>query len=194
MARSPRWCYRAPVRRRAIGPAVLCVLSLGACPNDQPRDPLDPDLLVELAEAGGDGRGEALTGRYLTGAQVVDCDCPQRMGVDLCGSGTAQLLGLDGPAEVVQTGGWLTFSPEAALLPWALSGAVERDRSFVLAGVSALAVGLFTIRLHARVDGEFDDQRRLDGELAHRLLGELPDGPVDCRATYVLHGEPVPGA
>jgi hypothetical protein len=194
MARSRRECYGARVRRRATGSAVLCALFLGACPNDQPGDPLDPDLLVELAEAGGDGRGEALTGRYLTAATVLDCDCPQRMGVDLCGGGTAQLIGLDGPAAVVQTGGWLTFTPEAALLPWALSGAVERDRSFVIAGVSALAVGLFTIRLHARVDGEFDAQRRLDGELAHRLLGELPDGPVDCRATYALHGEPVPGA
>lgn len=181
-------------RRLPARSAVLCALFPGACPDDQPQDPLDPDLLVALAEAGGHGRGEALSGRYFTVGEVLECDCPPSMGVDLCGGGAAQLIGLDGPAEVVQVDGWLTFTPQAAVLPWALSGAVERDRSFALAGLSALAIGLFTIDLHVRFDGEFDPDRRLHGELAHRLLGELPDGPVDCRATYAIDGEPVPDA
>ncbi|WAS97335.1 hypothetical protein [Nannocystis punicea] len=175
------------MRRRGLL-AVFCALSLGACPDDQAQDPLDPALLIELSEAGGDGRGEALGGRYVTAADVLECDCPPRMGVDLCGPvGAAQLIGINGPARLVQVDGWLTYEPEVAALPWALSGAVNRDRSFALGGISGLAVGLFTVGLYARFDGEFTVDG-LHGELAHRLLGELPDGPVDCRTTYAVTG------
>lgn len=173
--------------------AVLCALSFGACANEQ-ADPLDPDVLDALAEAGGDGRGEELTGRYFTLAEVLECDCPQRMGVDLCGAGALQLIGLGGPAQVVQVDGWMTFEPEAAALPWAMSGAVDRDRGFALAGISGLAIGLFTVGIYARFDGEFAADGALQGELAHRLLGELPDGPVDCRSLYAVVGGRVPDA
>lgn len=190
--RAGRW-YRGPVLRRAAF-AVLCALSLGACPDEQPTDPLDPDVLAALAEAGGDARGEALTGRYFTRAEVRACDCPRRMGVDLCGPAAAQLIGLDGPAAVTQVDGWLTFEPEAASLPWALSGAAWRDRSFTLAAISGLAIGLFSVGLHARFEGEFAADRSLQGELAHRLVGELPDGAVDCRTTYAITGWAAPDA
>lgn len=179
------------LRRASL--AVLCALFLGACPNEQPADPLDPALLALLAEAGGDGRGEALSGRYLTVPEVRACDCPRRMGVDLCGPAAVQLIGLLGPVQVLQVDGWLTFEPETAALPWALSGAVERDRSFTLAGVSGLAIGVFTVGLHARFDGEFAADHSLRGELVHRLVGDLADGPVDCRTTYDVVGVREPG-
>ncbi|PCC67766.1 hypothetical protein SAMN02745121_02402 [Nannocystis exedens] len=182
------------MRRRGLL-AVLCALSVGACPEDQAQDPLDPDLLIALSEAGGDGRGEALTGRYITVSEVLECDCPPRMGVDLCGpAGSAQLIGIDGPTRIEHVDGWLTFEPEVTSLPWALSGAVDRDRSFVLGGISGLAIGLFTVGMYARFDGEFTDAGGLRGELAHRLLGELPDGRIDCRTTYAVRGEPAPDA
>lgn len=174
--------------------AVLCALSLGACPDGQPEDPLDPALLAELAEAGGSGRGEALTGRYFIAPEQRACDCPVRMGVDLCGPATVQLVGLLGPAQVHQVDGWLTFEPEAAALPWGLSGAVERDRSFTLAGISGLAIGVFTVGLHARFEGEFAADRSLRGELVHRLVGDLADGSVDCRTTYEVVGVHDPGS
>jgi hypothetical protein len=180
------------VRRRGLL-AVLCALSLGACPEEQ-ADPLDPDLLIALSEAGGDGRGEALAGRYVTAAEVLACDCPPRMGVDLCAGGSAQLIGINGPARVEHVDGWLTFEPEVTSLPWSLSGAVGRDRSFVLGGISGLAIGLFTVGMYARFDGEFTEAGGLQGELAHRLLGELPDGPIDCRTTYAVIGARVPDA
>lgn len=169
-------------------------MSLAACANEQPEDPLDPALLVQLAEAGGDGDGEALTGRYLLASEVLECDCPQQLGVDLCGSGASALFGLDGPGVLVQVDGWLTFEPEAAAVPWALSGAIGRDGDFALAALSGLAVGLFSVRLYARLDGAFADDRSFSGELAHRILGELPDGPVDCRTALILTGTPAPDA
>ncbi|MDC0715741.1 hypothetical protein [Nannocystis bainbridge] len=180
--------------RRCGIQAVLCALSLGACPEDQAQDPLDPELLIALSEAGGDGRGEAHSGRYVTTGEVLECDCPTRMGVDLCGGGSAQLIGIDGPAKVVQIDGWLTFQPEVAALPWALSGAIDRDRGFALGGISGLAIGLFTVGLYARFDGEFTAEGGLRGELAHRLLGELPDGRIDCRTTYAVTGARTPDA
>lgn len=178
---------------RRVGPlSVLCVLSLDACADEQPRDPLDPAALERLAEDGGDGRGEALTGIYLTATEVLACDCPQRMAVDLCGPQAAALLGLDGPSAIVQVDGYMTFQPEFGSLPWALSGAIDRDGEFVLAGLSGIALGPSSLGMYARLDGAFADDRTFVGELSHRLAGELPDGPIDCRATLAVDGAPAP--
>jgi hypothetical protein len=178
--------------RRARPLPVLCALFLGACTDDPPLDPLDPSELERLAEDGGDGRGEALTGFYLTAHEVLACDCPQRMGVDLCGPQAATLIGLNGPSGVVQIDGYMTFEPEWSSLSWALSGAIDRDGGFVLAGISGVALGLTALGVYSRFDGAFAGDRTFAGELAYRLRGDLPDGRVDCRITFAVDGAPAP--
>ncbi|HEY8375333.1 MAG TPA: hypothetical protein VIK91_02540 [Nannocystis sp.] len=172
-------------------PAVLCALSLGACTPDQAPDPFDPAELARIAEDGGNARGEALTGQYLTLPDVLACDCPARMGVDLCAPQAAGLVGLQGPSAIVQVDGYLTMQPEWVSLPWALSGAIDRDGGFLLAGLSRVELGVNALAVRARFEGSFAADRTFEGELGLRLLGDIPGGAVDCRITYAIDGIPV---
>lgn len=176
----------------AIRPLTL--LALAACPQDQPLDPLDPAVLADIAEAGGDAEGGALSGRYAVVAAPATCDCPARAGIDPCGPEFAVLLGLTGAVDVTQVDGYLTWMPVAGDIALGMSGAVDHDGAFALAALYDLGSLLSTGDLHARMDGAFAADRSLAGDVDLRLRGELPDGPLDCRLGFTVTGAPAPAS
>lgn len=200
-ARGPaRPCEPARAPARAV-PVLACLsfaclsfalLSLGACPQDQPADPLDPHALAELAKDGGDAEGDALSGRYAVAGAPAACDCPERMGVDLCAPEFAALTGLTGLVEVTQVDGFMTWIPVAGGATLGMSGALDRDGAFVLAGLYDLGSLLSTGDIYARLEGAFAGDRSITGAVDYRLLGELADGPVDCRVRFTITGAPAP--
>lgn len=176
----------------ALRSAGFAALAGGACGDEPPLDPLDPQTLVDIARAGGDGEGEALSGRYAVVSVSTACDCPARAGLDLCAPEFAVFAGLSGPILVTQTGGYLTWVPEGggAL---GMSGAVERDASFELAALYDIGTLLGEGGVYARFAGEFDGARRVRGDLDLRVVGTFEDAPLDCRLRYEVSGAPAPG-
>lgn len=182
---------RAPAplaRRTAAALACLALLVLGACPEDQPPDDLDPEVVADVARAGGDAEGDAWSGEYDLQSEPGACDCPTRMGFDLCA--LFDVFGATG--RVTHAEGYLTLVSLSSA-SFGLSGAVDRDGSFELAAIYGLDSLLSSGSVYARMPGAFADERSFTGELRYRLLGELPGGPVDCRAAFSVAGQRLPG-
>lgn len=162
----------------------VLVLAVGAACSSDPEltDPLERDLIAELATAQGSASGSARSGAFTLAFTIDACDCPtvdiEGQTIDLCGLASFAEL----PVEVVEGSGILGVSnDDEALL---LTGAIEADGSFIIAGtqdVSTLASPLEVLR---RVDGQFDAANdRAEGWAGQRLLGELASQPIDCRWT-----------
>ena len=168
---------------------ALALLSLGACSEDQLADPLAPAAVAEVARAGGDGEGDALSGRFLLRRGAAStCDCPD-MDLDLCGL----LLGGDRTVDLTQVDGYMTLAPVDGDVTLGMSGAAFRDGSFELAAIYGLDTLVTAGSLYTLLSGAFADDATLTAELSARLVAELPSGPVDCRATAELTGRPTLG-
>lgn len=181
----------SPRRHRALRAAAFAALAGGACGDEPPLDPLDPQALVDIARAGGDGEGEALSGRYAVFSVSTACDCPARDGLDLCAPEFVVFAGLSGPILVTQTGGYLTWVPEGggAL---GMSGAVARDGAFELAALYDIGTLVHEGGVYARFAGEFDGERRVRGDLDLRVVGSFEEAPLDCRLSFEVSGAPAP--
>lgn len=160
---------------------VACLTIAAACrADDGTDDPLDRELLAKLAVAQGSASGDARSGTYSLSFETEACDCPSvevdGQAVDLCALASFGELS----ATVVEGSGVLGISTDIPLL----SGAIEADGSFVIAGtqdISALASPLEALR---RMDGHFSGANdRAEGWAGQRLAGELATEPLDCRWT-----------
>jgi hypothetical protein len=147
-------------------------------------DPLDAELIRELSQAQGSATGTTRSGLWRFEFQTEACDCPSfevdGQALDLCALaalGTVEL-------ELVEGSGILAIpvGPEAEL--GVMTGAIEADGSFDVAGrhdIGTIAGPLESLR---RLDGAFDETNtRAEGWAGQRLIGELAGDDIDCRAT-----------
>jgi hypothetical protein len=162
---------------------LLLALSLGACPAEQPTDPLDPAVIAELAEAEGDAEGSGFDGQYIVSSAQRSCECERGADINPC----ATFTGLDGPVDVTHIGGYLTVVPIGGTFYFGLSGGVDRDGSFVLAAISDLGSLVSASSIYMRLDGSIEGVE-FAGDLTYRLFGTLGDTALDCRATFAVTG------
>jgi hypothetical protein len=163
---------------------ALLGLSLGACPEDQPDDPLDPAAIAAVAEAEGDAEGEAFSGPYLAASVQRGCECRQGAELQPC----AAVFGLAGLLVVTHVDGYLTLVPTSGPITFGMSGAIDADGTFALAAISGIDA-LFSVgSVYARLDGRFAGDG-FTGDLAYRLLGKLGDKALDCRAQFSVTGQ-----
>lgn len=165
-----------------VRPALLA-LSLGACPADQPTDPLDPAVIAELAEAEGDAEGSGFDGQYVVTSAQRSCECRRGADANPC----ATFTGLDGLLDVTHVGGYMTALPIGGSFYFGLSGGVDRDGSFALAAISGVESLVSSGSIYLRLDGSVEGLE-FEGELVYRLVGTLVDTALDCRATYAVTG------
>jgi hypothetical protein len=73
-----------------------------------------------------------------------------------------------------------------------LSGPVESDGAFVVAGVSDLSSFVGELEILMRMDGDFDRPAQgsdtLDGILQQRVVGSVLGESIDCSASYEYAG------
>ena len=163
---------------RLLRPAAL-LLALAACEGDP--DPLDVDVLQQLARTQGDAEGDAFAGLYfMVGERESGCDCPEVQGFDLCvvlslGAGVV-------PAQAAQYDGLLVLDLAQTV---AYIGGVDRGGDFAVAAILDASLVAATGDLHSRIDGAFTDQG-FTGALQNRLVGTYLGDPIDCRARVAL--------
>ncbi len=163
------------------GLLALFALTTTACATQaDPRDDLDPELIFELASDQGSATGSAWSGSYASEFTTTSCDCPsvevEGMNLDLC----SLVAFLPTELELTQTGGFL-------LVPLAegmLTGAIESDGEFVIAGGQDISSLLGPTQLLGRMDGTLElvgGQARLEASAQQRLIAELAGDAIDCR-------------
>lgn len=161
--------------------AALLTLCVGCASNSEPADPLDRELIAELATAQGSASGDARSGAFSISFTTDSCDCPSLeldgQAVDLCMLASFGEL----PVELVEGSGVLGISNEAAAL--LLTGAIEADGSFVVTGTQDISMLASPLEALRRMDGVFSDNDRAEGWAGQRLLGELATESIDCRWT-----------
>lgn len=174
------------MREPALLGAALCfalACPTLACQAAEPSDPLDPDLLQELGMEQGSASGSARSGGWSFVFTPSSCDCPavevEESTLELCE--LAGLRPLD--ATVTELDGLLIVEFPAAMLS-ALTGPIDADGSFSVAGRHDASSVTGPLELLGRIDGNFDsDDSNATGEGSQRLLGEFAGVSVDCRWT-----------
>lgn len=167
---------------------VPTLLLVGCAPDEPERDPLDPDTIRELSTEQGSATGSAFSGSYSVTVTTHSCDCPSfeldgEM-IDVC---TLVATLADAQLELVQADGFLVVSTEQAML----TGALEADGSFIVAGEQDQSTLLGPAKLLGRMDGTLETlaaTTTLTSTAAQRLIGELSGAQVDCRWTGQVDG------
>lgn len=179
--------YPAKVTRpRSRQPAYLLSLLL-ACSTSEPADPLDPEVIKEASEAEGNAKGVDYTGRYeIRVDATAACDCPAIAGMDLCDNELTTLASTGGSVTITQNDGFLLLAEDAQLLN--LTGAVNSDGSFDLAGIYAFGGVVGELSVYIHLIGSFSDPTRFSATLHSRADGEYNGDPVDCRTEVPLYG------
>jgi len=182
---------------RALPCSLACLLmSIAAalgCGSSEPSDELDPGVVDELASNQGSASGSGWTGSYTTSFTSTSCDCPtlevQGQSLDLCSLVEQAPTSI----ELSQAEGFLVvvlatdMSPSDAML----TGAIEADASFVVAGHRNASTLLGSVELLARIDGTLESiegQAKLQGSAGQRLIAEFANEPIDCRWLGTLEG------
>lgn len=166
------------MRSPALAAAALALLT--ACSSeDGPGDPLDPELLEDIAGEQGSASGSEYSGDWRFDFTRSDCDCPNLENgaetIDLC-----ELGELTGPVDLplAQGGGYLIVDLEGAAM---LSGPIDDDDSFTVAGSHDLGNLLGELAIHTRLDGAFSSSTRAEGSAGQRLIGTALGDDIDCR-------------
>jgi hypothetical protein len=158
-------------------------LSAGCFADEGSDDPLARDRIRALARAQGSASGDARSGPITLVLTTEACDCPtlevDAQPVDLCALVHSQF---DSATPILAEGSGVLG---LTLDPILLTGAIDADGRFVIAGIqdlSNLGVSLEALR---RMDGQFEPgDARAEGWAGQRLVGELLSGEaIDCRWT-----------
>lgn len=162
-------------------------LAAAACTTTEPRDPLDPSVILDAAEAEGDARGDDRSGRYdITVDTTAACDCPAVAGMDLCNNELTKLAFAGGAVTLTQSDGYLVLSEDSALL--SLTGALDADGDFDLAGIYGFAGVFGDISVYVHLIGDFDGADRFSATLHSRAQGDYNSEAIDCRTEVPLYG------
>ena len=150
-------------RRRPFRGLALVLAALPGCYDG--ADPLDPQLLAEIARSRGDAEGISLSGFYRGEFEKIDCGCediPRAQQASLCTLiDNAGLFGMGGlfAVEVVQADGTLRIRPEVQdllsgeFLAPTLYGPVSAEGDVVVAGVLRADALLVQGQVLGRADG-----------------------------------------
>jgi hypothetical protein len=170
-------------------PAVLA----GAPGCYQGFDPLDPEVLAEVARSRGDAQGFEHSGVYVGTFEALECGCgdiDERFDVSLCNlidSATAfgfedgldmELIQADGSVRIEALALSGFFEQQAALLPL-LYGSLQADGRISSAGVLQADAIAVQGQVLARIDGTLDGQAgawALTVEYQQRYLLDLLGG------------------
>jgi hypothetical protein len=159
----------------------LAILAVGAaCESGSgPIDPLDRELIQELAIAQGAAGGNARSGFYSIQLEPDECDCPS---IELDDQTIDPCVAANFNAELSEANGVLALSAVSVL--GLMTGAIEADGSFVIAGIHDLSTAAGTLEALRRMDGQFaTDDDAAEGWVGQRLIGEIPGQTIDCRWT-----------
>ncbi|NVB40768.1 hypothetical protein G6O69_23210 [Pseudenhygromyxa sp. WMMC2535] len=174
---------------RGALPALAALLVLAACPGETASDPLDPELVSELSGTQGSAEGSGYAGSWRMSATQHECDCPSVEfdgdPIDLCilaDLGAFSNLEL----EIGQVDGYLGATLPSDIV---LTGPVEANGAFTLAGVRNLSTAAGTLQAIIRIDGSFPDLDNAEGDAAQRFVGEFATEAVDCRWQGELSAE-----
>lgn len=166
---------------RSTLPCSLALLGSLACAAEPPRDELDLGVIRELANEQGSATGSEWSGTYASSITTESCDCPSvevaGTTIDLC----SMIIATPFELELTQADGFLLVPLGGSML----TGAIEADDSFVIAGEHDLSTLLGPIQLLGRMDGTLrldGDEARLSGTVGQRLIGEVAGDSIDCRA------------
>ncbi len=158
----------------------LVLLAGLACTAPQPPDDLDPEVIDELSAEQGSASGTTWTGTYSSTFTTESCDCPtvtlQDSSVDLCMF--VEQASVD--FALTQADGFLFVDVAGTML----TGAIEADGSFVVAGKQDLSSLIGPIDRLSRMDGNLemvDGMAQFSATAGQRLIGEYLDEPIDCR-------------
>lgn len=162
-------------------PVLAALLVLAACRGSEGDDPLDPDLIEDIAQGAGDGQGDRYSGRFVFSGVPRDCACAED-GFSLCG-GLADFALLDGEFDIIHADGYLTISPKSAAGFSTLSGSVDEDGGFATGAIYDASTVATALTVYVRFEGDFTDPDGLAGEFQYRVVGEVTGEPADCRAT-----------
>jgi hypothetical protein len=167
--------------RNAALPCSLVLLTTLACAEDPPADELDLEGIRELSSEQGSATGNEWTGTYASSITTESCDCPSvalaGTTIDLC----SMIIATPFELELTQADGFLLVPLGDAML----TGAIEADDSFVIAGEHDLSTLLGPIQLLGRMDGTLrweGDEAKLSASVGQRLIGEVAGDTIDCRA------------
>jgi hypothetical protein len=173
--------YRARPLPFALALAVLLALGAGCIGDEGDGDPLDRDHIDALARAQGSASGNARSGPISLALATETCDCPtvelDAQPVDLC---ALVYSPFDSAMPTLSEGsGVLGLTLDAILL----TGAIDADGRFVIAGIQDLSNLGGSLELLRRMDGQFEaGDARAEGWAGQRLVGELVVGErIDCR-------------
>ena len=171
---------------RRLGFALALVLGCGGS-EPQPDDPLDRERVLDVAARIGSATGEGFSGRWRFTFSAASCDCPtlevDGEPLELC---ELAALSSELELELVQSDGLLGFSLGPMGELGALTGAVEDDGSFDLAGTHDASTALGSVELLRRATGsstggDTSEAEATAGWAGQRLVGELGDTNLDCR-------------
>jgi hypothetical protein len=174
--------------------ALAAILTVGGCYEG--FDPLDPEVLAEVARTRGDAQGFDRSGVYMGPVEVLECGCTEDVmatgyELSLCGAfETLEMLGVEPELqlELVQADGTVRVRAVAfaivsggGLLP-VFYGPLDADGRISAAGVlqadAVAARGQVLGRIDGTLDGP-DGQWMLVGEYQQRyavdLLSSRPD-------------------
>lgn len=163
-----------------------------ACDDATSTDPLDRQLVAELARSRGDATGSKRTDDWTMLVEQQECGCLDEIARFICIP--EQLTGIAVVIDVVEGGGFMLMRGPligpAAGVSYETSGAIEEDGSFDLGFVEielALATKIMTV---ARMQGEFaDDDNSFTATLQARVSGNFGDLNGSCSTTIDIVGE-----
>ena len=170
-------------RPQLVALALAMALSSSLNCQQPPEDPLELGLLAELALERGSGSGRAHAGTWILDLEAHECDCPpievDEISADICA--LSRSAGLS--AEIQEGGGALALllgvNGELGLV----SGAIESDASFDLAGRHDAMTILGPLVIHRRLIGSFGSTDQAEGWVGHRFIAEIAGERIDCRST-----------
>ncbi|MFO7561166.1 MAG: hypothetical protein R6X02_00880 [Enhygromyxa sp.] len=156
-------------------------MSAGCGASEGPIDPLDPELIRELARAQGSPSASARSGVFKLDPATESCDCPslelEGQQVDICA-----LVAIPGiQVQLLESQGVLALADGAESKSLMLTGAIEADGSFIIAEARNFTMFAGPLEALRRMDGQFFNENTAEGWAGQRLLGELGGEHVDCR-------------
>ncbi len=179
-------------RRLRCGSLSLLVLLTGCYDG---YDPLDPDLLAQIARSRGDAEGFERSGYYSGTYETIECGCEEytsARALSLCFQvEQADQFGLQSafPIQIVQADGTVRLLPavegdgfsNGPLLP-TFYGPLSADGTLQAAGILEADELVFVGRVLARIDGTFEGsgtEGTLRGEYQQRYILDFIGLDVD---------------
>ena len=182
--------------RRALSRLLALAPLAGGltCSHAEP-DPLDPDVVEDIAKEQGDAEGSDRSGAYtLKVADTPTCDCPATSEIALCSVDLTTFTNMGVVAHLTQNDGALVLAAEGPesgvdfVGDLTLSGPLDSSGDFDLGGIYDLGSLISAGNLYIRLTGRFTGADRFEATLSDRARGSYGDQSIDCRTEAQVVG------